>query len=86
MNLTNCATDSRPVVSDHDEKIFSYEPQFLICIHDLNMSESLAIGADFILTFDDEDASFSKNAPRFPSSFLIQVYNCLMIFAAGLFS
>jgi hypothetical protein len=62
MDLRNHATHARTILSDDDEQIFCDEPHVLESINDLDMGESLAVGAHFILAFDDEYPAFSQDA------------------------
>ena len=84
MNLSDCPANAWPVVSDHDEQVLGYKPQFVIHLHDLNVGESLAIGANFILTFDDQYTPFPQDAPRFTATIPVQVQYGFMVLASGL--
>src|ERR1041384_1407650 len=56
VNLPHHPANTRAVVADDDEQIFRNKPDLLIHLDDFNVSESLAIGANFVLAFYNENA------------------------------
>lgn len=55
VELTNHAAHARPIGAQDDEEVFNDKPHAREFIDDFDMSESLPVGADLILTFDDVD-------------------------------
>ena len=83
MNLSDCPANAWPVVPDHNEQVLGDKPQFVIHLHDLNVGESLAIGTNFVLTFDDQYAPIPQYPPGFTATFPVQVQYGFMVFASG---
>ncbi len=47
----------RLIISDHDKQILNDKTVFSIFVDNLHMRQMLLVRADFILTFDNEDAA-----------------------------
>ena len=80
MNLSLGSADDRAVESDDDEQVLGVEPVFLILVDDLNVSQPLRIGADFILTFDNKNPVLSQDPMRFPRCLKVQIHDSRMPF------
>ena len=54
VDLFHHATYPRSIASHQHEEVLGNEAKPGVVVYDLDVSKSLLIGADFVLTFDDE--------------------------------
>ena len=83
MNLSDSPANAWPVVPDHNEQIFGNEPNFIIDLHDLYVCETLTIGTNFVLAFDDKYAPIPQDTPSFTATITIQVQYGFVVFATS---
>ena len=57
VNLANHPANAWPVSAKDNKQIFRDEPNLLVHLNDLDMGEPLAICADFVLAFYNENAT-----------------------------
>ncbi len=81
MNLLHCSAHAWSVVPHDHEEIFRDIPDFGVHLHDFYVREALPVGANLILTFDNEDASLPQDAPRFLTSVAVEIQNRLVVLA-----
>src|SRR5262249_52618007 len=62
--LTDQAAHRLPVRSHDNKQIFGMKSEPRIFVDDLDMGQTLLVGADFVLAFDDQHAVFFENAVR----------------------
>ncbi len=83
VNLPCHTAYSRPVISHYHKQVFSNKADVLILPHNLDMGESLPVGAYFVLALDDEYAAVSQDAVSFLAAVNIQFQHRFVIFASG---
>ena len=84
MHLTHHAANTWAIAPDDNEQILGNESHLLIHAHDLNMSESLAVGANLILAFHDEYTPLPQNAICFTPPASVEIKNRFVILTRGL--
>ncbi len=84
VDLFDRAAHAGTVFPHDDEEVFCDEAHVFVGVHDLDMSESLSVCADFVLAFDDEDAAFAQDAQGFDTGFQVEVEDGVVVLALGL--
>ena len=68
MDLPNNTTHTRTIIPNHHKQIFRNKIETPAHFHDFNMSETLPVCTDFILTLDNKDAPLPQDPMRFSCS------------------
>ena len=84
VDLFDHAANAGSVFADDNEQVFGDETHLFVGVHDLDVSEALAVGADFVLAFDDEDASVAEDAVSLDAGLDVEVKDGVVVLAAGL--
>ena len=83
VHLAQQPGDARPAAADQDKQVAGVEAECGQADHQLHMGQFLAVGADLVLAFDDEDAVVAQHPPRLPPGVQIKVQHRLVPAAAA---
>ena len=83
MRLDEHPAHTGPIAANYDEQVFSDIAVALKFIDDLNVCQALAVGAYFILTLDNVDATLAQYPPCVLGGCEIQIQDGLMILLLG---
>ena len=79
------SADAGFILANDHEQVLGGEADLLVVVDNFYVSEALAVGAYFVLAFDNHNATWAKDAPCFLAGVGIQGDDCLVVASAGFF-